>query len=781
MSAAPILENLFTELKPQSVWLPWKAVPKDGGKISKVPYNTQGVKCNDRSQDVTYDELAAFLSKTNGDYSGAGIHIPPGYVCIDLDNCVSFNEKSEGAIAPWALKILEQLKYPLCELSPSKNGLHIWVKAKKPGKACRRDSVEMYCGDDGLRFMTLTGWHVEGTSTAIEERDISVIYEEMVSGTLTKFEPGVEKSSVSTENPASASSAQIESTGAAITNKYALFMSGTATGDKPTTIADEAGNSITYADRSAADLGFATVAGMKHGDNPDAIWADYLDSCIYRDEWGNREADFRRLTIANGIRSAARLKSAAPVSSPIVTELEDAESGLLLNYREEDAPEEEEEDPIPADDRPDDKWFFKGRLLNFPNAALFGVTGDIIRKLHPQTESHPAGNLLDLLISIGSIIGRGPHFVIESTQHHTNEFGVRVGKTSKARKGTGGNRIRDILKQVDSEWDLRCNAGGIGSGEMVVHRIRDDRITKNRKGEECFEHGVSDKRLHISEGEFASILVLQNKKDSSLSVKIRDGWDGKALRNETKGEGIEMCRKPHVSIMADTTAADIGALVSDKDKKNGWVNRFLFCAVERTKLLPHGGEDLDWTNEVNTLLNAVSLARKVERVFMTRNARCLWTRQYPKLTADVPGVLGAVTSRAEAHCLRIALILALLDESAYESYEEEHADADNPSRASTVTKYNCRIGREHLKAAFAFWSYCFDSARLIFGGDTDDQSKILEFISTGPKTLTDITQQLFHKNRRTAEVKLDMDRLEKRNKVVLVGESYTLPGAKNAS
>ncbi|MGB8800698.1 MAG: AAA family ATPase [Candidatus Acidiferrales bacterium] len=302
---------MFTDLKPQRVWLPWKAVPKEDGKISKVPYNTRGVKCNDRSQDVTYDELAAFLSKTNGDYSGAGIHIPPGCVCIDLDNCVSYNEKNEGAIAPWALDILKKLEYPLSELSPSKSGVHIWVKAAKPGKACRRDSVEIYSGDDKLRFMTLTGWHIEGTATTIEERDISVIYEGMVSGTLTKPESAIEKPSVS-NSPVATSSVQIETTGATITNKYALFMNGTATGDKPTTITDEAGNSITYADRSAADLAFATVAAMKHGNNPDAIWADYLDSCIFREEWGAREADFRRLTIANGIRSAAKLKSTAP-------------------------------------------------------------------------------------------------------------------------------------------------------------------------------------------------------------------------------------------------------------------------------------------------------------------------------------------------------------------------------------------------------------------------------------------------------------------------------------
>jgi hypothetical protein len=771
MSAAPQLENLFTELKPQSVWLPWKAVPKDNGKISKVPHNTRGAAANDRATDVTFDEVRTFLAGTNGDYAGAGIHIPPGFICVDLDNCVRFNLDGSGEIAPWALRIVRALP-TYCELSPNKTGLHLWMRGVKPGKACRRDSVEIYSGDDGLRFMTVTGWHVEGTPTTIDPCDVSLVYEDMVSGSLT--EPADQEQQ--TPSPASTSSSvQIESAGTSFTNKYGLFMNGTASGDKPTTIADAAGNSITYVDRSAADLGFTTVAALKHGNNPDAIWSDYLESCIYRDEWGNREADFRKLTVAKGIDSAEKIRRAAPATSAsTVSVLEDAESGLQLVFNQEDAPEAEEEDLIAADDKPDDKWFFKGGLLSFPNEALYGVIGDIIRKLHPQTESHPAGNMLDLLISLGSIIGRGPYYLIESTRHHTNEFGVRVGKSAKARKGTGGNRIREILKQVDSHWDLFCNAGGIGSGEMVVHRIRDDRTIRDKKGEQRIERGVDDKRLHISEGEFASILILQNKRDSSLSVKMRDSWDGKALRNETKGEGIEVCRKPHVSIMADTTATDIRDLVTDKDKKNGWMNRFLICIAERTKMLPHGGEDINWQEEVSRLLSVISLARQTERVFMTRNARCLWTRQYPKLTADVAGTLGAITSRAEAHCLRIALIFALLDESAYEFFEEPCIDLDNPSHSSMRKRYRCHIDNRHLNAAFAFWQYCFDSARLVFGGETNDQAKILTFLESGSKTVAEVVRDLFKRNRRSAEVKLDMDRLVKLKKMVVVNDAYAL-------
>jgi hypothetical protein len=59
------------------------------------------------------------------------------------------------------------------------------------------------------------------------------------------------------------------------------------------------------------------------------------------------------------------------------------------------------------------------------------------------------------------------------------------------------------------------------------------------------------------------------------------------------------------------------------------------------------------------------------------------------------GLFGAVTARAEAQCLRLALVYALLDKA-------EAIDAP------------------HLFAAFALWEYCEASARLIFGSALGD-------------------------------------------------------------
>ena len=59
---------------------------------------------------------------------------------------------------------------------------------------------------------------------------------------------------------------------------------------------------------------------------------------------------------------------------------------------------------------------------------------------------------------------------------------------------------------------------------------------------------------------------------------------------------------------------------------------------------------------------AVEFAKTVGRVTMTDEAAAAWESAYPQLSADRPGLLGAVTARAEAQVIRLALIFALLDQ-----------------------------------------------------------------------------------------------------------------------
>jgi hypothetical protein len=75
---------------------------------------------------------------------------------------------------------------------------------------------------------------------------------------------------------------------------------------------------------------------------------------------------------------------------------------------------------------------------------------------------------------------------------------------------------------------------------------------------------------------------------------------------------------------------------------------------------------------------------------MAPSAREAWSAVYARLSEGYPGLFGAVTGRAEAQCLRLALVYALMDGAS-------------------------QIGREHLLAALAIWGRAEASARYIFG------------------------------------------------------------------
>jgi len=391
---------------------------------------------------------------------------------------------------------------------------------------------------------------------------------------------------------------------------------------------------------------------------------------------------------------------------------------------------------------------------------MYGVAGDIVRKAAKHCEAHPAGMYLDLLVSLGNLIGRSPYFKVSATHHYANEFVVRVGDTSTSRKGTGRDQINEVLKMVDATWYKECVKNGFGSAEAIVNSIRDDSTqTVRKRATNVFQNisvpGIADKRLMIREGELASIFQLAGKPESRVDIVLRDGWDSQPLNNLVKGKSDGLsnsasCQFPHISISADTTRNELIAKMPKGAESNGFGNRFLYCYVQRVKLCPDGGPDINWAPELIRLTKAIQFARNLKHVASDDAARQFWTRMYLDIEEEqqqLSGLAKSMTDRAAAHIRRLALILFLLD-------GEQNIDGEQ------------KIRSHHVKAAKRIWDFCQDSARFIFGGLTKDQETILTWLQmNGPATLPQITQKLFHKNRKSNWVRLQVNGLVAANKV----------------
>ena len=85
------------------------------------------------------------------------------YVGIDLDDAV---DPETGDVRRWAQEIVDRLD-SYTEVSPSGTGLHILVRGEtlRPGAKC--GGIEVY---SSKRYFTVTGRHIPGTPTTIEDR-----------------------------------------------------------------------------------------------------------------------------------------------------------------------------------------------------------------------------------------------------------------------------------------------------------------------------------------------------------------------------------------------------------------------------------------------------------------------------------------------------------------------------------------------------------------------------------------------------------------------------------
>jgi len=151
-------------------WVAWKYIERDG-KPTKSPINPhtgEFASSTDASTWGTFDEAIAACSQDCG-LAGVGFVFTADdpYCGVDLDDC---RDPESGQLKDWAREIVEQLA-SYSEVSPSGNGVKVFVQAVKPGRRCRKafhdGEFEIY---DRGRFFTVTGQRLEQSPAEIHAR-----------------------------------------------------------------------------------------------------------------------------------------------------------------------------------------------------------------------------------------------------------------------------------------------------------------------------------------------------------------------------------------------------------------------------------------------------------------------------------------------------------------------------------------------------------------------------------------------------------------------------------
>lgn len=274
----------LAELQSKQQWVLWCYEEKDGKK-TKVPYNAHtGGQASTTNQKTwsSYRHVCSQLAKGHTwdkrPYDGIGFVFANGYAGIDFDHC---RDLETGEINDLTSRRIASLA-SYSEISPSGTGVHTIVRGSLP-TGVKRPEIEMY---SRARFFTMTGNHLPGSPTTIEDRQeqITTLYEEVAPKTLEKKK----------RQPAKASPYD-----QLATNDTALLEVARRAKNGARFDALWRGDWGSYASQSQADQALCNMLAFYTGNDAARIDSLFRQSGLYREKW-DRE-DYRDRTIGHAI------------------------------------------------------------------------------------------------------------------------------------------------------------------------------------------------------------------------------------------------------------------------------------------------------------------------------------------------------------------------------------------------------------------------------------------------------------------------------------------------
>jgi len=320
--------------------------------------------------------------------------------------------------------------------------------------------------------------------------------------------------------------------------------------------------------------------------------------------------------------------------------------------------------------------------------AYHGIIGDILIAVEPETEAHPAGVLVALLSMFGNAVGCGAWVTVGGRRHHPALYAAICSRTSGG-KGDAYAVARYVIGKADLPYTVAAIAQGVGSGEGLVERVRDELATVDKKGSPIHIPGSPEKRCLLRLSELSRGFKAGRRESSTLSEMLREAWDGEPIHIPNRGGNALTATGYSVGVIGDITPGALSKLLSTgTESVDGYANRFLWVMTQRVRMLPFGGELVKADAFAPKLSAVLDKAKGMGEVAIGEDAKALWCEVYPTLLASADTV--PHTDRARPYALRLSLIYALADGE--------------------------KVIREcHLKAALALWDYCRESARSLFG------------------------------------------------------------------
>ena len=271
--------SIPTELKSESFML-WRYEERDG-KMTKPPLRPDtgwNGDVTDPSQWTDYE--TALIAHQSGKYRSNGIsvvvHPDSELVGLDLDHCIV-----DGKFSEEAQEILDGV-CSYSEISPSGEGVRIFLYGKLPEKGRRRGNFECY---DKGRHLTVTGNHIPGTPDKINnnQETLDWFHRKFIAGEAISDETEIHKlpdqiNTESDQSPYQVSTAETKS----IIDKIR------ASKQKDKFDRLFKGDIAEYSSQSEGDLALCSILAFWTGRNNSFIDEVFRKSGLFRQKWDEK-------------------------------------------------------------------------------------------------------------------------------------------------------------------------------------------------------------------------------------------------------------------------------------------------------------------------------------------------------------------------------------------------------------------------------------------------------------------------------------------------------------
>jgi putative DNA primase/helicase len=166
-------------------WVLWKSVDVNG-RSAKLPisaWSGKAAACNKPETWTSFRHVCYALRKYKAEGIGFVFTEQDPFCGVDLDNC----RNEDGSFHVGAMNVVSKLN-SYTEVSPSRAGLHVLVRATISGAGRRTNDLEVYRTG---RYFTITGKHLSSSPKRIERRqaELDLLIRERFTDAATQWKP----------------------------------------------------------------------------------------------------------------------------------------------------------------------------------------------------------------------------------------------------------------------------------------------------------------------------------------------------------------------------------------------------------------------------------------------------------------------------------------------------------------------------------------------------------------------------------------------------------------